>query len=376
MPKRTPDAKKAARAALAQRRARRRQQQQQQQQQQQPPAAGGGQQHQKELETPEPEPEPLEPPLAAATGRIGGEATAVAAVVRKVDSEAILYPRVLAPSVCADLIRMSRGREFSLDPEHVDDGPLYQIDLVQHGWVADSGMWSVVGPLFDQKLKPLLAELPWLKGSAFTLDFAFLKRYRLDERTHLGVHLDSSFFTFNILLSDPASFEGGDIYIFTPLRTQQHSARHESMSTQQKAAWIDAQQGQLPVVAGYSCGDVLAFTGDRHLHGTLPVTGGERAVMTFFFDKLTEQEMGRWCVVCGEWRERYEFSKKQLRQGDDATCKVCTDNSLSHCLTCAQSCESHLGGCCHGDTELKSGGGHRGSDRRQPRPVGVISFPS
>ena len=270
---------------------------------------------------------------------------------------------------------MTREREFSLDLEHVDDEPLYQIDLVQHGWVVDGGIWSVVGPLFDRKLRPLLGELPWLKGAAFTLDFAFLKRYRPDERTHLGVHLDSSFFTFNILLTDPAEFEGGEIYIFTPLQTQKHFTRHESMSTEQKAAWVAAQRSQLPIVTGYSRGDVLAFTGDRHLHGTLPVTAGERAVMTFFFDKLTDEEMGRYCVDCGEWRERCEFSKNQLRKGDDATCKGCTGDISDSCPTCSQPRESHLGGCCHGDTELKVGGGHRGSDRRQPRPVGVISFP-
>lgn len=55
---------------------------------------------------------------------------------------------------------------------------MYQIDIVQHGWVADSEVWSVVGPLFDQRLRPLLADLPWLRGTAFTLDFVFLKRYR------------------------------------------------------------------------------------------------------------------------------------------------------------------------------------------------------
>jgi len=99
-------------------------------------------------------------------------------------------------------------------------------------------MWSVIGPLFDRTLKPLLADLPWLKGTAFTLDFAFLKRYRPQERTHLGIHVDSSFFTFNVLLSNPADFEGGEIYIFTPQQTQKHFSRHEGMTTVQKDAWV------------------------------------------------------------------------------------------------------------------------------------------
>ena len=183
-------------------------------------------------------------------------ASAVGDTARQVDEEAILYRRVLPPEVCARLIRMSREREFSLELEPVDDRPVYQIDLVQHGWVADHEMMSVVGPLYDAEMKPILAELPWLRGAAFTLDFAFCKRYRPQERTHLGIHLDSSFFTFNVLLSDPAEFQGGQIYIFTPQETQKRFTRHESMTTEQKDAWVlgRASTQTLPVVSGYGCG--------------------------------------------------------------------------------------------------------------------------
>ena len=65
-----------------------------------------------------------------------------------------------------------------MELDNVDDQPVYQIDLIQNGWVADSDMWSIVGPLFDRELKPFLAELPWLRGTAFTLDYVFLKLYR------------------------------------------------------------------------------------------------------------------------------------------------------------------------------------------------------
>ena len=33
-------------------------------------------------------------------------------------------------------------------------------------------------------------------------------------------------------------------------------------------AALQVVASQLPIVEGYGCGDVLAFTGDRHLHGT------------------------------------------------------------------------------------------------------------
>lgn len=300
--------------------------------------------------------------------------TAVAAP-RRIDSEAFLYSRMLCPDECAQLIRMSRERTLSMDLDTVDDMPVYQIDLVQNGWVSDTGMWSVIGPTFDRKLKPLLAKLPWLQGTAFTLDHAFLKRYRPQERTHLGIHVDSSFFTFNVLLSDPADFEGGEIYIFTPQQTQLHFQRHEAMSTAQKDDWVGGH-AELPTVAGYGLGDTLAFTGDRHLHGTLPVRSGERVVLTFFFERLTSDAMGRHCSGCGEWCERCDFSKTQWRQGDDANCKRCTGETCTaaQCATCGLADALHHGGCCAGTDIGTCSSSHRGVDRPNARPRGTISF--
>ena len=76
------------------------------------------------------------------------------------------------------------------------------------------------------------------------------------------------------MLSNPVDFEGGEIYMLTPQNTQKHFTKHESMSTEQKAAWVTGHEA-LPCVADYGCGDTLAFTGDRHLHGTLPVSHGQ-----------------------------------------------------------------------------------------------------
>ena len=302
-------------------------------------------------------------------------ATAVSAP-RKVDSEAFLYSRVLSSDMCARLIRMSHERTLSMEEDTVDDQPVYQIDLVQNGWVSDTDMWSVIGPQFDRKLKPLLARIPWLQGTAFTLDHAFLKRYRPQERTHLGIHVDASFFTFNVLLSDPSSdFEGGEIYIFTPQQTQKHFERHEAMSTAQKEGWVNGH-AQLPTVEGYGRGDTLAFTGDRHLHGTLPVRSGERVVITFFFEKLNEDEMGRHCSDCGEWCERFEFSKTQWRQGGDADCRRCTGEAgtAALCSTCGLASAVHYGGCCAGTDIGTCSSSHKGVDRRNARPWGTISF--
>ena len=119
------------------------------------------------------------------------ENSATVAPRQQIDCESVLYPRVLALDVCKHLIGMSYERTFSLELENVDDQPVvrplqyclpahsppwlttlhtccaltlccpsqYQIDLVRHGWVADSELWAIVGPLFDSKLKPLLSEV-------------------------------------------------------------------------------------------------------------------------------------------------------------------------------------------------------------------------
>jgi hypothetical protein len=297
------------------------------------------------------------------------------AAPRRLDCEALHYGQVLSPAVCEQLIGMSRERELSVEPDTVDDGPVYQVDLVQNGWVSDEGMWALAGPAFDLRLRPLLARLPWLQGTAFSLDHVFLKRYRPEERTHLGIHVDSSFFTYNVLVSDPRAFEGGEIYIFTPKQTQEHFERHEAMSTRQKDDWVGGH-ARLPVVEGYGQGDVLAFTGDRHLHGTLPVTAGERVVLTFFFEKLGEGAMGRSCAGCGEWRERREFSKKQLRLGGEADCRRCTGEAgaAERCGTCGLAGEEHHGGCCAGEDIGTCSSSHRGVDRPNARPWGTVSF--
>ncbi|GMI02388.1 hypothetical protein TrVE_jg14464 [Triparma verrucosa] len=297
------------------------------------------------------------------------------AAPRRLDSEAFHYSRVLSPGVCNQLIRMSRERVLSMDLDTVDDAPVYQVDLVQNGWVSDADMWSVVGPAFDLRLKPLLAKLPWLQDTAFTLDHVFLKRYRPEERTHLGIHVDSSFCTYNVLVSDPLAFKGGEIYIFTPAQTQKHFERHEAMSTKQKDDWVGGH-AQLPTVEGYGQGDTLAFTGDRHLHGTLPVTWGERVVLTFFFERLGDDAKGQSCSSCGEWRERYDYSKKQLRRGGDADCRRCTGEIVAAvlCSTCGLGSAEHHGGCCAGTDIGTCSSSHKGVDRPNARPWGTVSF--
>ena len=99
-------------------------------------------------------------------------------LAKEIDEQAFLYRQVLSAPTCERLIELAYEREFSLELESVDDKPVYQITVVDDGWIADNEMWSMIFPLFQEKLKPLLADLPWLKGINCTLQKAFLKRYR------------------------------------------------------------------------------------------------------------------------------------------------------------------------------------------------------
>ena len=37
-------------------------------------------------------------------------------------------------------------------------------------------------------------------------------------------------------------------------------------------------------------------------------------MLTFFFERLAADAMGRRCDGCGAWRERADYSKKQCRR--------------------------------------------------------------
>ena len=201
-----------------------------------------------------------------------------------IDSTGFLEKNILSVKKCNQLIQLSKKYTFTTDEEPVDNKPVYQIDIItSRDKIDNPDLWKEIQPIYIEKLIPIMNKIPWLSSLNYTLDFVFLKRYKPDERTHLGLHTDDNFFTIGILLSSINDFSGGELYIFNTKQTQQYEAIND-MDTKEKDNFIRNYKN-LPIL-NYNQGDIVAYTGDTHLHGTLPVTNGERYVLIFFFDKI------------------------------------------------------------------------------------------
>ena len=201
-----------------------------------------------------------------------------------IDSTGFLEKNILSVKKCNELIKLSKNYTFTVDKEPVDGKPVYQIDIItSRNKIENPNLWKEIEPIYIEKLVPIMNRIPWLSSLNYTLDFVFLKRYKPNERTHLGLHTDDNFFTIGILLSSINDFNGGELYIFNTKNTQKYQAIND-LDNEEKDKFIKNYKN-LPIL-NYNQGDMVAYTGDTHLHGTLPVTDGERYVLIFFFDKI------------------------------------------------------------------------------------------
>ena len=89
----------------------------------------------------------------------------------------------------------------------------------------------------------------------------------------------------SFLLSDTKDFEGGEIYIFDTKSSDEietwSDADYDSDEVREK--FVNSHPN-LPIL-DYQQGDLAVYTGGKNYHGTLPVKGGERYILTFFLDK-------------------------------------------------------------------------------------------
>lgn len=134
---------------------------------------------------------------------------------------------------------------------------------VRHSWlpggcIAEAN--AADGPVGVRAVDSQLCEA---HGARLTFRDLFFVRYSAAAgcQNGLALHRDGSIISFNILLNDPASFEGGGTYIEADQRTY--------------------QIGQ---------GDCFVHSGKLR-HGGSPVTSGERYVLVAFVDVLEEDEL-------------------------------------------------------------------------------------
>lgn len=194
-----------------------------------------------------------------------------------------LEKSVLSKSECEELIQIAKKYDLETKNDEVDEKPELQIDIIATSGVNEE-LWEACKPIYLNKLKPILESTPWIPSDQ-RINFVFLRRYEKNERTHIPMHTDDSYLTMSFLLSDTKDFEGGEIYIFDTKSSEEIDNWDENFyeETSNREEYVTSHPN-LPIL-DYQQGDLAVYTGGKNYHGTLPVKGGERYILTFFLDK-------------------------------------------------------------------------------------------
>ena len=197
-----------------------------------------------------------------------------------------LEKSVLSKSECEELIQIAKKYDLETKNDEVDEKPELQIDIIATSGVNEE-LWEACKPIYLNKLKPILESTPWIPSDQ-RINFVFLRRYEKNERTHIPMHTDDSYLTMSFLLSDTKDFEGGEIYIFDTKSSDEietwSDADYDSDELREK--FVNSHPN-LPIL-DYQQGDLAVYTGGKIYHGTLPITSGERYILTFFLDNKTK----------------------------------------------------------------------------------------
>ena len=203
--------------------------------------------------------------------------------VEKISDAGFVQKSTLSKRECKELIEIAKKYDLETKPDEVDSKPEYQIDVLDTG-VINEELWEKCRLIYLNKLKPIMESTPWIPSDQ-RINFIFLRRYEKTERTHIPIHTDGSYLTMSFLLSDTKDFEGGEIYIFDTKSSKEidnwSDTDYESNEVREK--FVNSYPN-LPIL-DYQQGDLAVYTGGKNYHGTLPVKGGERYILTFFLDK-------------------------------------------------------------------------------------------
>jgi hypothetical protein len=203
--------------------------------------------------------------------------------VEKITDAGFVQKSTLSKRECKELIEIAKKYDLETKPDEVDSKPEYQIDVLDTG-VINEELWEKCRLIYLNKLKPIMESTPWIPSDQ-RINFIFLRRYEKTERTHIPIHTDGSYLTMSFLLSDTNDFEGGEIYIFDKKSSNEinnwSDADYESNEVREK--FVNSYPN-LPIL-DYQQGDLAVYTGGTNYHGTLPITSGERYILTFFSEK-------------------------------------------------------------------------------------------
>jgi hypothetical protein len=184
----------------------------------------------------------------------------------------IVKQNILTKETCEAIIQLAKGYQFSEALANVDGEAEYQIDI-KDGDVKHTHLWNVC-----KRMLP--------KNDSVEPTFVFLRRYMVGERTWIPPHYDKSCLSRTVLLSDPSDFKGGELYIFDRKTSKKIEHSTSDDTNPQKLKQFIQSYDRLPFI-DYKQGDMISYDGSKHLHGIVPVTQGERYVLSFFFSSRT-----------------------------------------------------------------------------------------
>tara|TARA_R110002074_G_scaffold278019_1_gene449541 strand:+ start:270 stop:911 length:642 start_codon:yes stop_codon:yes gene_type:complete len=189
----------------------------------------------------------------------------------------------LSKSECKEFIKIAKKYDLETKPDGVDDKPEYQIDVLDTG-VINKELWEKCRLIYLNKLKPIIESTPWIPSDQ-RINYIFLRRYEKTERTHIPMHTDDSYITMSFLLSDTKDFEGGELYVFDSKDSIEIDNWDDKFytPTSNREKFVNSHPN-LPIL-DYQQGDLAVYTGGKNYHGILPITSGERYILTFFLDK-------------------------------------------------------------------------------------------
>lgn len=203
--------------------------------------------------------------------------------VENISDTGFVQKSTLSKSECKEFIEIAKKYDLETKPDGVDDKPEYQIDVLDTG-VINEELWAKCRLIYLNKLKPIIESTPWIPSDQ-RINYIFLRRYEKTERTHIPIHTDDSYLTMSFLLSDTKDFEGGELYVFDSKESIEIDNWDDKFyeKTSNRENFVNSHPN-LPIL-DYQRGDLAVYTGGKNYHGILPITSGERYILTFFLDK-------------------------------------------------------------------------------------------
>lgn len=200
-----------------------------------------------------------------------------------------IYKDVVNKDLCNTIINKSNEYTYETYKEPVDSKKVYQIDVYSsiedNNPIQNKVLWKYVKDIYQNSISPILKKtcLKYKLLTKLKIDWVFIRKYNTFEREDLSIHTDENIITVNVLLSDTSKYSGGEFYIFDRKTSQKYMNYYDNVLQEnetKKKEFIQSFE-TLPIV-DMNQGDIIIYSGMKHLHGVLPMNSGTRYIISYF----------------------------------------------------------------------------------------------